>query len=70
MAIAVSSAFSTFSAPSRASTWRLCSVTIAVGLYRFTVTQEVFLAWADGIKQEAGFDKPSVVKAIRERLGL
>jgi len=45
-------------------------VTIAVGLYRFTVTQEVFLAWADGIKQEAGFDKPSVVKAIRERLGL
>jgi len=45
-------------------------VTIAIGLYRFTVTQEEFIAWADGIKQDAGFDKASVVKAIRERLAL
>lgn len=45
-------------------------VTIAVGLYRFTVTQEEFIAWADRIKQEAGFDKAAVVKAIREKLGL
>ena len=46
------------------------NVTIAIGLYRFSVTQEEFIAWADGIKQEAGFDKASVVKAIREKLGL
>lgn len=45
-------------------------VNIAVGLYRFQVTQEAFIAWADSVKQEAGFDKASVVKAIRERLGL
>ena len=46
------------------------NVTISIGLYRFEVTQEHFIAWADGIKQEAGFDKASVVKSIREKLGL
>lgn len=45
-------------------------VTIAIGLYRFTVTQEEFVAWADGIKQEAGFDKAAIVNAIREKLSL
>lgn len=46
------------------------NVTISVGLYRFEVTQEQFIAWADGIKQEVGFDKAAVVKAIREKLAL
>jgi hypothetical protein len=45
-------------------------VTIAIGLYRFTVTQTAFIAWADELKQQAGFDKANVVKAVRERLGL
>ena len=45
-------------------------VNIAVGLYRFAVTQEAFIAWADGVKQEAGFDKAAVVGVIRQRLGL
>ena len=46
------------------------NVNIAVGLYRFQVIQEEFIAWADRMKQEVGFDKASVVKAVRERLGL
>ncbi len=45
-------------------------VAIAVGVYRYLVEQAEFLAWSDRLKQEVGFDKDSVVKAIRERLGL
>lgn len=45
-------------------------VGISIGLYRFSVSQEDFFAWLDGIKQESGFDKASVTKAIRDRLGL
>jgi len=45
-------------------------VTIALGLYRFKVSQEDYLAWLDGVKQDAGFDKESVTKELRRRLGL
>ncbi len=45
-------------------------VTIAVGMYRFRVTQAEFGAWADALRQEAGFDKDAVLAAIRGRLGL
>lgn len=45
-------------------------VTVAVGIYRYHVSQEEFIAWADSVKQEAGFDKEAVLSAIRGRLGL
>jgi ParB-like chromosome segregation protein Spo0J len=45
-------------------------VTVAVGLYRFRITQDEFIAWCDRVKQEAGFDKESVLNEIRSRLGL
>ena len=45
-------------------------VTVAVGLYRFRITQEDFIAWCDRVKQDAGFDKESVLNEIRSRLGL
>ncbi|HPA19512.1 MAG TPA: ParB/Srx family N-terminal domain-containing protein [Verrucomicrobiae bacterium] len=45
-------------------------VTIAVGMYRFRVTQAEFGTWSDLIRQEAGFDKDAVLTAIRGRLGL
>jgi len=45
-------------------------VTVAVGLYRFRISQEAFIAWCDQVKQDAGFDKESVIKEIRSRLGL
>lgn len=45
-------------------------VTIALGLYRFKVSQEDYLSWIDSVKQEVGFDKDSVTKELRKRLGL
>jgi len=45
-------------------------VTVAVGIYRYQVTQDEFIAWGDSVKQEAGFDKEAVLSAIRGRLGL
>ena len=45
-------------------------VTVAVGLYRFRISQGEFVAWCDRVKQEAGFDKESVLREIRSRLGL
>ena len=45
-------------------------VTVAVGLYRFRISQDDFIAWCDRVKQDAGFDKESVLKEIRIRLGL
>ena len=45
-------------------------VTVAVGLYRFRISQTDFIAWCDRVKQDAGFDKESVLKEIRIRLGL
>jgi len=45
-------------------------VTIALGLYRFKISQEDYLAWMDSVKQEAGFDKEAVLKELRRRLGL
>ena len=45
-------------------------VTVAVGLYRFRISQDEFIAWSDRVKQEAGFDKESVLNEIRNRLGL
>ena len=40
------------------------------GLYRFRISQDEFIAWCDRVKQDAGFDKESVLKEIRIRLGL
>lgn len=45
-------------------------VTIALGLYRFKVSQEDYLTWLDGVKQVVGFDKEAVTKELRKRLGL
>lgn len=45
-------------------------VTVAVGLYRFRITQDEFIAWCDRVKQDAGFDKESVLNEIRSRLEL
>jgi hypothetical protein len=45
-------------------------VTVAVGMYRFRVTQAEFGAWLDGLRGEAGFGKDAVLAAIRGRLGL
>lgn len=45
-------------------------VTIALGLYRFTVRQEEYLTWIDGVKQKAGFDKEAVTSELRRRLAL
>ena len=45
-------------------------VTIAVGMYRFRVTQAEFGTWLDGLRGEAGFEKDAVLAAIRGRLGL
>ena len=45
-------------------------VTVAVGLYRFRISQDDFVAWCDRVKQDAGFDKDSVIKEIRNRLDL
>lgn len=45
-------------------------VTVAVGLYRFRISQDEFIAWCDRVKQDAGFDKDSVIQEIRSRLGL
>lgn len=45
-------------------------VAIALGVYRFKVSQERYLAWVDGVKQAVGFDKESVTKELRRRLGL
>ena len=45
-------------------------VTVAVGLYRFRISQDEFVAWCDRVKQDAGFDKDSVIQEIRNRLDL
>ena len=45
-------------------------VTVAVGLYRFRITQEDFIAWCDRVKQEAVFDKESGLNEVRNRRGL
>jgi len=45
-------------------------VTIALGLYRFKLTQEAYLAWIDSVKQAVGFDKESVTKELKHRLGI
>ncbi len=45
-------------------------VTVAVGLYRFRITQDEFVAWSDRVKQDTGFDKDSVIQEIRTRLDL
>lgn len=45
-------------------------VTIALGLYRFKVSQEDYLAWIDSVKQAVGFDKDNVTKELRNRLGV
>ncbi|MCP5535403.1 MAG: ParB N-terminal domain-containing protein [Akkermansiaceae bacterium] len=45
-------------------------VTVAVGLYRFRISQDEFIAWCDRLKQDAGFDKDSVLQEIRTRLDL
>ena len=45
-------------------------VTIALGLYRFKLTQQDYLAWIDGVKQAVGFDKESVTKELRRRLSI
>ena len=45
-------------------------VTVAVGLYRFRIIQDDFVAWCDRVKQDAGFDKDSVIQEIRNRLDL
>jgi len=45
-------------------------VTIALGLYRFKLTQAEYLAWIDSVKQAVGFDKESVTKELRNRLGI
>ena len=45
-------------------------VIIALGLYRFKVSQEDYLTWLDSVKQEVGFDKEAVTKELRKRLKL
>lgn len=45
-------------------------VGISVGPYRFSITQDDFVAWSDRMKQEAGFDKDAVIAEIRNRLGM
>ena len=45
-------------------------VTIALGLYRFKLPQEDYLTWIDSVKQEVGFDKESVLKELKRRLGI
>ena len=45
-------------------------VTIALGLYRFKLPQEDYLTWIDSVKQEVGFDKESVMKELKKRLGI
>lgn len=45
-------------------------VTIALGLYRFKLPQEDYLIWIDSVKQEVGFDKESVLKELKKRLGI
>ena len=45
-------------------------VTVAVGLYRFRISQDAFVAWCDRVKQDSGFDKESVLQEIRTRLDL
>jgi len=45
-------------------------IAVAVGLYRFRISHDEFTAWSDRMKQEAGFDKDSVIAEIRTRLGL
>lgn len=45
-------------------------VTIALGLYRFKLPQDDYLTWIDKVKQEVGFDKESVIKELRKRLGV
>lgn len=45
-------------------------VTIALGLYRFKISQEDYLNWLDGVKQDVGFDKEAVTKELRKRLKL
>ena len=47
-----------------------CDVTIALGLYRFKISQEDYLTWIDGVKQDVGFDKDAVAKELRKRLGV
>jgi hypothetical protein len=41
-----------------------------VGPYRFSITQDDFVAWSDRMKQDAGFDKDAVIAEIRNRLGM
>ena len=45
-------------------------VTIALGLYRWKVSQEDYLAWIDSVKQAVGFDREAVTKELRKRLGI
>ncbi len=45
-------------------------VAISLGLYRFKVIQEDYLAWIDSVKQQAGFDKEAITAELRRRLGL
>jgi hypothetical protein len=45
-------------------------VTIVLGLYRFQLTQDDYLAWIDSVKQDVGFEKQAVTKELRRRLGV
>jgi len=45
-------------------------VTITLGLYRWKMSQEDYLAWIDSVKQAVGFDRETVTKELRRRLGL
>ena len=45
-------------------------VTMQAGNYRWRVSQEEFTSWIDGLKQEVGFDKESVIAELKRRMGI
>lgn len=45
-------------------------VTLQAGNYRWRVSQEEFGKWIDGLKQQVGFDKESVIAELKRRMGI
>ena len=41
-----------------------------IGAYSFVIPREQYLTWIEDVKQAAGFDKESINKELKQRLGL
>ena len=48
----------------------LADTTCSIGEYRFTIERSTFLEWQEKLRQEIGFDRPTIIVELRKRLAL